>query len=52
MGGIGQALRLFGGERGLDTMLKSLNAFVFADPMFAEARGTRKDYADGDRTIP
>ena len=52
MGGVGQALRLFGSEKGLDTMLKSLNAFVFADPMFSEARGRQEDYSEGDRTLP
>jgi type I restriction enzyme, R subunit len=52
MGGVGQAVRLFGGEKGLDAMLKSLNAFVFADPMFSEARERQKDYSQGDRTIP
>ena len=52
MGGVGQALRLFGSEKSLDTTLKSLNAFVFADPMFSEARARSKDYSEGDRTIP
>jgi type I restriction enzyme, R subunit len=52
MGGVGQAVRLFGSEKGLDAMLKSLNAFVFADPMFSEARERQKDYSQGDRTIP
>jgi type I restriction enzyme R subunit len=52
MGGVGQAVRLFGSEKDLDTMLKSLNAFVFADPMFSEARGRQKDYSEGDRTLP
>jgi type I restriction enzyme R subunit len=52
MGGVGQAVGLFGSEKGLDAMLKSLNAFVFADPMFAEARDRQKDYSQGDRTIP
>ncbi len=52
MGGVGQAVRLFGSEKDLDTMLKSLSAFVFADPMFSEARGRQKDYSEGDRTLP
>jgi type I restriction enzyme, R subunit len=52
MGGVGQAVRLFGSEKDLDTMLKSLNAFVFADPMFSETRGRQKDYSEGDRTLP
>jgi type I restriction enzyme R subunit len=52
MGGIGQAVRLFGGEKGLDATLKSLNAFVFADPTFSEARDRQKGEYQGDRTVP
>jgi type I restriction enzyme, R subunit len=52
MGGVGQAVRLFGSEKGLETMLSSLNAFVFADPVFSEARDRQKDYSEGDRTLP
>ena len=52
MGGIGQAARLFGGEAALEAKLKSLNAWVFNDPTFSEARDRQKDYAEGDRTLP
>jgi type I restriction enzyme, R subunit len=52
MGGVGQAVRLFGSENGLETMLRSLNAFVFSDPTFSEAGGRLKDYTQGDRTLP
>jgi len=52
MGGIGQAVRLFGGEAALDAKLESLNAFVFADPTFTEDRDRQRDYTQGDRTIP
>jgi type I restriction enzyme, R subunit len=52
MGGVGQAVRLFGGENALDALLKSLNAFVFADPTFSDARDRQKEYAEGDRTLP
>jgi type I restriction enzyme R subunit len=52
MGGVGQAMRLFGGEQPLEALLKSLNAFVFADPTFAAARDQQKDYSGGDRTLP
>ncbi len=52
MGGVGQAVRLFGGERALEAKLQSLNAFVFADPTFSDARERRNDDYAGDRTIP
>lgn len=52
MGGMGQAVRLFGGEKALDATLKSLNAFVFADPTFSNVRDRQKDYPEGDRTLP
>jgi type I restriction enzyme R subunit len=52
MGGVGQAIRLFGGETALEAMLKSLNAFVFGDPTFSEARDQQEDYSQGDRTLP
>jgi type I restriction enzyme R subunit len=52
MGGLGQAMRLFGGEKALDATLQSLNAFVFADPTFADARDRQKEYSEGDRTLP
>lgn len=52
MGGIGHAARLFGGEAALEAKLKSLNAWVFNDPTFSEARDRQKDYAEGDRTLP
>jgi type I restriction enzyme R subunit len=52
MGGMGQAVRLFGGEKALDATLQSLNAFVFADPTFSDARDRQKDYSEGDRTLP
>ena len=35
------------GEKALDAMLQSLNAFVFADPTFSEARDRQKDYSRG-----
>lgn len=52
MGGVGQAVRLFGGEKALEATLKSLNAFVFADQTFSELRKSQKDYSQGDRTLP
>jgi type I restriction enzyme R subunit len=52
MGGLGQAVRLFGGERALEASLQSLNAFVFADPTFVEARDHQKDDYREDRTLP
>ncbi len=52
LGGVGQAIRLFGSEKALEATLKSLNAFVFADPMFSDARDRQKDYSEGDRTLP
>jgi type I restriction enzyme R subunit len=52
LGGVGHAIRLFGGEKALETTLISLNAFVFADPVFSEARDRQKEYSEGDRTLP
>jgi type I restriction enzyme R subunit len=52
LGGVGHAIRLFGGEKALETTLISLNAFVFADPVFSEARDRQKEYSEGDRTVP
>jgi type I restriction enzyme R subunit len=52
MGGVGQAIRLFGGEKALEEILKSLNAFVFYDPTITEVRKAQKDYSQGDRTLP
>jgi type I restriction enzyme R subunit len=52
LGGVGHAIRLFGGEKALEATLISLNAFVFADPMFSEARDRQKEYSEGDRTLP
>jgi hypothetical protein len=49
---VGHAIRLFGGEKALETTLISLNAFVFADPVFSEARDRQKEYSEGDRTLP
>ncbi len=52
LGGISQAVRRFGGEKGLEATLKSLNAFVFADPTFSEARDRPKGEYQGDRKLP
>jgi type I restriction enzyme R subunit len=52
MGGMGQAVRLFGGEKALDATLQSLNAFVFADRTFSDARNRQKDEYQGDSTLP
>jgi type I restriction enzyme R subunit len=52
LGGVGKAIRLFGGEKPLEKTLKSMNAFVFADPTFAETRDRQKDEYQGDSTLP
>jgi type I restriction enzyme R subunit len=52
MGGIGQAVRLFGGETALDATLQSLNAFVFVDAAFSDTRDRQNEYSEGDRTLP
>jgi type I restriction enzyme, R subunit len=51
MGGIGQAARLFGSEKALDAILRSLNAFVFADATFSDTRIRQNEYSEGDRTL-
>jgi type I restriction enzyme R subunit len=50
MGGVGQALRVFGGEAPLAARLESLNAGVFADRAAPGARPS-EDY-QGDATLP
>jgi type I restriction enzyme R subunit len=52
LGGLGLAIRLFGGEAPLEALLRSLNALVFTDPTGADDRSPQKADYEGDLTIP
>jgi type I restriction enzyme R subunit len=52
MGGVGQAIRVFGGEKALEATLTALNAAVFAaTPSGADRRASPDEYR-GDATLP
>jgi type I restriction enzyme R subunit len=52
MGGVGQAIRVFGGEKALEATLTALNAAVFAAaPSGADRRASPDEYR-GDATLP
>ena len=51
MGGLGQAMRVFGGESALESRLRSLNAAVFSGSSGAAAGRAQRAYRD-DATLP
>jgi type I restriction enzyme R subunit len=52
MGGIGQAVRVFGGERALQARIESLNGAVYGGPVASNAARSRRPDFSGDATIP
>jgi len=52
MGGLGQANRVFGGEKALEATLTALNAAVFAATGSRADRGASADEYRGDATLP
>jgi hypothetical protein len=52
MGGVGQAIRVFGGEKALEATLTALNAAVFAATPSGADRGASPDDYRGDATLP